>query len=252
MQWQIITTCPRFWIVLLRFDLPTSKINTTWRKIKTLKKVLIVFVVVIGLLSMGFVVWGSTPAQPMPEALSSLTSTESVTVQTGKLLEFLPGGGKSVTTGYIFYPGGRVDYRSYAPMANALANEGFLVVIPRMPLNLAVFGINEAADVIAAHPEINHWVMGGHSLGGSMAASFIYEHPNQIDGLIFLASYPADSNDLSNYSGSVLSISGTLDGLATPEKIKHSISLLPASTRLGNHRRRQPCPVWLVWGTKRG
>jgi hypothetical protein len=109
-----------------------------------------------------------------------------------------------------------------------------------MPLNLAVFGIDAAADVIAAHPEILHWVIGGHSLGGSMAASYVYDHPGQIDGLVFLASYPADSNNLSNYNGSVLSISGSNDGLATPIKIAHSIGLLPSSTKWvivdgGNH-----------------
>jgi predicted esterase len=197
---------------------------------KILKKILITLLVLIGAISLGFVIWGSTPAHPMPEALSALTSSDSVTVQIGKWLVFEPAKTTPATTGYIFYPGGRVDYRAYAPMANALAQKGFLVVIPRMPLNLAVFGIDEAADVIAAHPEISHWVMGGHSLGGSMAASYVYEHPGQIDGLVFLASYPADSNNLTAYTGSVLSISGSLDGLATPVKIEHSIGLLPTST----------------------
>lgn len=197
---------------------------------KTLKKILFTLVVLVVAISLGFVIWGSTPARPMPEALSALTSSDAVTVQTGKWLVFEPAGSTTATTGYIFYPGGRVDYKAYAPMAKALAQEGFLVIIPRMPLNLAVFGINEAADVIAAYPEINHWLMGGHSLGGSMAANYVYEHPDQIDGLVFLASYPADSNNLSNYSGSVLSISASLDGLATPEKIEHSIALLPKDT----------------------
>ncbi len=197
---------------------------------KILKKIIVGLLVVIGVVSVGFIIWGSTPARPMPEAISALETSDTVIVETGKSLVFTPVSSTPTTTGYIFYPGGRVDYRAYAPMANALAEEGFLVVIPRMPLNLAVFGINEAADVIAAYPEINSWVIGGHSLGGSMAASYVYEHPKQIDGLVFLASYPADSNNLSNYTGKVLSISASLDGLATPEKIAHSIGLLPDST----------------------
>ncbi|MRR30191.1 alpha/beta hydrolase, partial [bacterium] len=175
-----------------------------------------------------------------PEALSALENSDTVTVETGKWLVFTPLRDGVATTGYIFYPGGRVDYRSYAPMAQSLAEEGFLVIIPRMPLNLAVFGINEAADVMATYPEIKHWVLGGHSLGGSMAASYVFEHPGQIDGLVFLASYPADNNNLSNYTGKVLSISASLDGLATPEKITHSVELLPDSTEWvviegGNH-----------------
>lgn len=194
------------------------------------KKIIVGLLFFIVMVSIGFLIWGSTPAQPMPEAISALETTDTVIVETGKSLVFTPVSSTPTTTGYIFYPGGRVDYRAYAPMANALAEKGFLAVIPRMPLNLAVFGINEAADVIAAHPEIKSWVIGGHSLGGSMAASYVYEHPGQIDGLVFLASYPADSNKLSNYTGKVLSISASLDGLATPEKIAHSIGLLPDST----------------------
>jgi dienelactone hydrolase len=198
---------------------------------KTIKKIIVIFFLLVGCISIGFVIWGSTPAHPMPEALSALSSTDQVTVQSGKWLVFEPKNQPIPTTGYIFYPGGRVDYRAYAPMANALAKEGYLVVVPSMPLNLAVFGINKAAGVIAAHPEIKHWVLGGHSLGGSMAASYVYEHPNQIDGLVFLASYPANSNNLLNYSGSVLSISASLDGLATPVKIEHSIALLPKTSK---------------------
>jgi hypothetical protein len=207
---------------------------------KKLLKVIVILLVLIGVVSLGFIIWGSTPAQPMPEALSALTSTDSVHAQTGKWLVLEPANSTAVSTGYIFYPGGRVDYRAYAPMASSLAKEGYLVVIPRMPLNLAVFGIDAAADVITAHPEITHWVLGGHSLGGSMAASYVYDHPTQIEGLVFLASYPADSNSLSDYKGQVLSISGSKDGLATPLKIEHSISLLPSDTRWvivegGNH-----------------
>lgn len=206
---------------------------------KIVKKLLISLLVFVFVVSLGFVIWGSTPARPMPEAMAALISTDSVSVQTGKWLIFEPIR-TPATTGYIVYPGGRVDYRAYAPMASALAQEGYLVVIPRMPLNLAVFGINEAADVIAGHPEINKWVIGGHSLGGSMAASYVYEHPDQIDGLVLLASYPADSNNLSNYTGAALSLSGSLDGLATPDKTGHSMGLLPDSTRWvkiegGNH-----------------
>jgi hypothetical protein len=207
---------------------------------KVIKKIIVTLLLLVSVISIGFVIWGSTPARPMQEALNALASSDSMTVQSGKWLVFEPTKSSPSTTGYIFYPGGRVDYRAYAPMANALAKEGFLVVVPSMPLNLAVFGIDEAADVIAAHPEISHWVLGGHSLGGSMAANYVYKHPDKIDGLVFLASYPADSNDLSNYSGSVLSISGSSDGLATSMKIEHSIALLPETTKWviiegGNH-----------------
>ena len=133
-----------------------------------------------------------------------------------------------------------MDYRAYAPYARSLAENGILVVIPKMPLNLAVFGIDEADQVMAAYPQVTHWLIGGHSLGGSMAASYLYNHPDDLDGLVLLASYPAENNDLSDYQGGVLSISASLDGLATPDKIIASRALLPASTQWvviegGNH-----------------
>jgi hypothetical protein len=54
----------------------------------------------------------------------------------------------NVSSGFIVYPGGRVDFRSYAPIARAIASEGYLVVMTRSPINLAVFGVNIANDVI--------------------------------------------------------------------------------------------------------
>jgi pimeloyl-ACP methyl ester carboxylesterase len=99
-----------------------------------------------------------------------------------------------------------------------------------MPLNLAVFQPDAAANVITAHPEIVHWVVGGHSLGGSMAANFVYTHPGAVEGLAQWASYPAACNNLSLSGVRVLSIFGTLDGLSTPAKIEASHALLPADT----------------------
>lgn len=204
-----------------------------WQKLLlTVLSILILFTIV-------FVVWGETPASAMPEALAALNSDAQVTVTTGDWLVFKPVAGQ-FTTGFIFYPGGRVDYRAYAPMAHQLAAKGFLVLIPRMPLNLAVFGIEKASEGIAMMPTVKDWYIGGHSLGGSMAANYLFKHPNQFEGLVFLASYPASSDDLSTYAGNVLSISGSLDGLATPDKIAASHPLLPRETRFveisgGNH-----------------
>ena len=189
--------------------------------------ILLVLVIVSAIV--GFVVWGETPAQPMPEALAALQSDGLVNVTSDRWLTFSPAESQP-TTGLIIYPGGRVDYRSYAPAAHQIASQGYLVVIVRMPLNLAVLNPGAATDVIIAHPEIANWSIGGHSLGGAMAANFANKHPDQIQGLALWAAYPASSDDLSNSGLSVISIFGTLDGLATIDKIDLSRSLLPADT----------------------
>lgn len=207
---------------------------------KTWMKILIAVVAVLAIAVVAFVIWASTPLGPMPVALAALESDANVTVVTDPWLSFMPAT-DAQNTGLIFYPGGRVDPRSYAPMARAIAEAGYPVVIVPMPLNLAVFGIDRAADVIAAYPEVEHWAIGGHSLGGSMAAAFTHDNHDLIDGLFLTASYPANSDDLSGFKDlATYSVSATNDGLATPDKIEASRPLLPANTTWmpiqgGNH-----------------
>jgi len=190
------------------------------------------------LLAGGFVIWGSTPARPMPEVYERVPGLDEISAGE-RWLTFLPDGG-SPTVGLILYPGGRVDFRAYAPTAQAIAEQGYFVALMRMPLNLAVFAPDAAAEVIAAYPEIAHWAVGGHSLGGAMAAHFVATHPGAVDGLVLWAAYPASSDDLSQSGVRVVSISASFDGLATPEKIDASRPLLPADTvwvtiQGGNH-----------------
>ena len=104
------------------------------------------------------------------------------------------------------------------------------MVIVDMPLNLAVLNPGAADKVMAAYPEIQHWAIGGHSLGGAMAANYAVNHPEQVQGLVLWAAYPASSDDLSSSNLRVVSIFGSLDGLATGEKIEASRPLLPADT----------------------
>ncbi len=183
---------------------------------------------VIGLLLGGFLIWASTPAQPMPEVYNLAPGLNSTSSHTDWLI-FAPDD-VTPNTGLILYPGGRVDFRAYAPVAQAIAKEGYQVFLVRMPLNLAVFNPDAAEAVLEAYPEIDHWAIGGHSLGGAMAAHFVATHPGQVEGLVLWAAYPAEGDDLSQTDIRVLSISATLDGLATPDKILVSRSRLPATT----------------------
>ena len=187
--------------------------------------ILLILLLAVG----GFVVWGQTPLGPMDEALAALKSDSQVVVEQTGWMVFHPANTQP-TTGFIFYPGGRVDPRSYAPAAHTIAAQGYLVVITPMPLNLAVLSPAQARKVIASFPEIMRWAVGGHSLGGAMAANFARQNPRLVQGLVFWAAYPASSDDLSQQSLAVVSIYATLDGLATGDKIDASRPLLPATT----------------------
>jgi hypothetical protein len=188
---------------------------------------------------LGFVAWGAIVPAPMPEAKAFLKPDYEVLVSRDRWLVFRPIL-YTPSTGFIIYPGGRIDPRAYAPQAHAIASQGYLVVIVPMPLHLAVFGSERAGEVIAQVPEIKKWVIGGHSLGGSMAAAYADLHRDQIRGLVLWASYPAKSNDLSDSAIQVLSVYATQDGLVTQKKIDASRALLPSSTTWveiqgGNH-----------------
>ncbi len=203
------------------------------------RRFLLLIPVILVLALGGFVVWANTTPAPMDAAIAAMQSNDLAVVVTDQWLVFEPVESEK-DTGFIFYPGGRVAPESYAPAAHAIADEGYRVVIVPMPLNLAVFGAEAAKDVIAAYPEIQSWAIGGHSLGGSMAARFAYDHPDLIQGLVLWASYPEDSKNLADRDIAAASIYGTLDGLATLDKIDASRNLMPADTAWveiegGNH-----------------
>jgi hypothetical protein len=185
--------------------------------------------IVVAIAGAGFVIWAETPLGPMSEALQALNSDAEVKVTTGDWLVFQPVNATTLT-GFIFYPGGRVDYRSYAPLAHEIASEGYLVIIVHMPLNLAVFSPNAAQGVIDAHPEIISWAVGGHSLGGSMAAQYASISPSSVKALILMESYLASGNDLSKRQLIVLTIHGTRDGLVSSAQIDDSLKFLPPDT----------------------
>lgn len=194
---------------------------------------------VIMLIPLGFTIWAESAAEPMPEALQALQGDAQVSVTPGDWLVFTPVD-RAAQSGLILYPGGRVDARAYAPLALEIARQGYLVVIVKMPLNLAVFAPERAASVMQAYPQIEHWAVGGHSLGGAMAAEFAFRNPQAVDGLVLWAAYPAGGSSLAESGIAVVSISASLDGLATPGKIESARHLLPANTRTvviegGNH-----------------
>ena len=130
--------------------------------------------------------------------------------------------------GLIFYPGGKVEHTAYAPLLRACAERGVLCVLIRMPFNLAVFNINGANGIPEQFPDVDHWYLGGHSLGGAMAASYAADHADELDGLVLLAAY--STRDLTGSGLAVLSVYGSEDGVLDLAKYEQYRSNLPAGT----------------------
>ncbi|MEZ4615920.1 MAG: alpha/beta hydrolase [Caldilineaceae bacterium] len=149
--------------------------------------------------------------------------------------------------GLIFYPGGMVEPRAYLPLAHALAQRGYPVIIVKLPYRSAMLAEQEAAVHAYVRSTIqnsilDHWAVGGHSRGGALAARFVYHYPTAADALILLGTtHPKEANySLADRAIPVTKIYATRDGIADATTILANRNLLPATTNFvaiegGNH-----------------
>ena len=126
----------------------------------------------------------------------------------------------------IFYPGAKVEYTSYVPLLYQLAEKGVDVFLIKMPCNLAFLGQNKAEDVMRKY-EYEKWYLGGHSLGGAMAAFYAAKHPDDLDGMALLAAY--STKNLQEEDFSVVSLYGSEDGVLNMDKIEESRAYMPTN-----------------------
>ncbi|MDA2670265.1 alpha/beta hydrolase [Bacillus sp. II_CA] len=193
----------------------------------------IVLYFLLGILLIGsisFFVWSQFSYKPTKEALSLVDDKKDE--------DYIAFGENDAKIGVIFYQGAKVEAEAYSYLGEALAKDGHFVVMPKLPLNLAILGINEVDSVIEKYPEVQKWYVAGHSMGGAMISKYAFQHEEKVDGIIFLGSYPAD--DFSTKSIPMLSIYGEVDALATVEKIENNKKLMSKNTTMhmikgGNH-----------------
>lgn len=188
-----------------------------------LKRILAILLFIIIVVIGALVVWSLLGPDHGPEAEAALASDDAVTVEVEPFLAFDPG---EATTGLIIYPGGRVEPEAYAPVARRIAEAGYLVVIPEMPLDFAIFAPSRANEVIDSYSGIETWVIGGHSLGGAMAATFA-ELSIEVDGVVMWAAYPAGSVDLTGRDLETIGLLGTEDGLVSAADVEGATSQMP-------------------------
>jgi hypothetical protein len=201
-----------------------------------LRRLLIGALIILLIGTVGLVGWATLSAQEATERANIVLHDNGVQQEDGKLV-FRPSS--PTDRGLIFYPGGLVDPEAYAVTAQGIADAGYLVVIPKMPINLAFMGINRADGIRVDYPEIKSWTIGGHSLGGAMAAEYAKNNYDILDGLVMFASYPANTQDFVDFPIPILTIIGSKDpGAPKQEEFYQAIA---DSARLfviegGNHR----------------
>ncbi len=191
---------------------------------KKLIKILIAIVVIVAVTvgGMGIYLGDYYKAQIDSEAVFAPRKSITVTtLENGNIL-FLP---ENPVAGFVFCPGGKVEYTEYKPLMESCAAKGIACVLVEMPFNLAVFDMDAAKGIADTYPEIPEWYIGGHSLGGSMAASFISENTDEYIGLVLLGSY--STADLSGMDIEVLSVYGSEDKVMNREKYDECVINLP-------------------------
>ncbi len=185
----------------------------------TLLSVLVVFAVAVG----GCAVYLGDYYRTDTEAVEAfLPEGTTYKTQPDGNIVFEP---ENATKGVIFYPGGKVEYTAYIPLMQSLSEKGILCVLVKMPFNLAVLDMNAADGICEEYPEIKEWYIGGHSLGGAMAASYLSEHTTDFNGLILLGAY--STADLSGTDINVLCVYGSEDYVMDKTKYEECKSNLP-------------------------
>ena len=163
----------------------------------------------------------SYDALPIAET-AFLTDNEVMVEQIDGAVVFMP---KEAEAGFIFYPGGKVEHEAYAVLMREFAKEGMACILLEMPFDLAVFDMNAAERYRYLYPEIEKWYVGGHSLGGAMAAGYLEKHVEEYEGFILCAGY--STVDFSNTDLNVISMYGSNDEVLNTKKYEECRANLP-------------------------
>lgn len=202
---------------------PRPSGGLTWRRVLGGSVEVLVTVALLGAL-----VW-LRPVAATPVAVAAVAGSGDVRVEVAPAHIVITPTSGPPTRGLVFQPGARVDPRAYVPLLSQVSRQGILVVVVKQPFDIGFLAMSAPHAFIDGYPEVTSWAVGGHSLGGVVAARFADDHPGLVKGLVLWGSYPADSlagrADLR-----VASVSGSRDGFTTPADVQASRALLPGVT----------------------
>ena len=191
------------------------------------KKRWIIPIVILFLIVLSFLLYTANYYRAAEEGRRALKSDGVTVEKTGFGWRF---DGPADDAALIFYPGAKVDEAAYAPLLHRLAESGVDVCLVKMPLHFAIFGADKA-DRVMERFGYQNWYIGGHSLGGVMAARYAAKH--DLQGVILLASYPIETLD-----EPMLLVYGSVDGVLNRERVENAAQYGSVETVViegGNH-----------------
>ncbi|WP_349671807.1 alpha/beta fold hydrolase [Lacrimispora sp.] len=196
---------------------------------KLLKKTAVIFLTILILFITAFFIDTSIYYKAEDVAVNALNQD----IKSGRAKEekqyILLSSKTQTDTALIFYPGGKVEAAAYYPLLSKISSQGITCILVKMPFHLAVFNPAAADKIMQEIPDIKNWYIGGHSLGGAMASSYMASHPDSLNGLILLGAYPYGDIDTQK----ALILYGTMDSVLSRGNIKGAANVIPIEG--GNH-----------------
>lgn len=186
------------------------------------------------LLCMGALLYLSMYYRADGVAFDALKSDDSVQVDAVEGGYRFDGPGTDVAL--VFLPGAKVQTEAYAPLMHRMAAQGIDCYLVDPPFSFALFGISRAQRLMteSTAPTL---LVGGHSLGGVVAASLAESSNGRVNGIVLLAS------NLTKELGddvALFSAVGTEDGVLDRDSYEKDKGLWPTQSNElliegGNH-----------------
>ena len=180
--------------------------------------------------------WTTFQSRNLPE--DTLISDAKIEItQTDDQIIFKPKTLVS-TLEVIFFQGGLVDPKAYAPLCRKIAESGYTCHLIKMSLRLPQRDYKKISKMFDL--KSGQYIIGGHSQGGKMAAQFVFENPGIMKGLFLMGtSHPRDIS-LSDLSIPTIKFYAEKDGLASVAEVLQNKDKLPKNTKFvfikgGNH-----------------
>lgn len=174
-----------------------------------------------------------------------------ITIDDTDALVFEPKTDADIKYGLIFYVGTGITPSRYSYLGNALAKQGYVVVIPKTQNDMPLQYYTQTEYGFEKYPDVQFFVAGHSNQGAGACVRRSNEHENDILGSILiapiLASTPIvdegdnsvtdnDSNGLTrvnetlcDFTKPVLLIEGQIDKVRTQTQITEAKSALPQS-----------------------
>lgn len=128
--------------------------------------------------------------------------------------------------GLVFYVGTAIDQAHYSYLAIALAKQGYIVVLPKMMLNMAYAFYSEQEIAFENHKDVRFFI-GGHSQGGGAAVKRVQENSDKVLGAILYAPLCYAEDSIKDAETPTLLIEATKDNVLTADMKADAKSRLP-------------------------